>query len=113
MIEFEQTCSLIADQTYIWDRAYNVARICSLQPSDIVEKKLDLARKAKAKDPRDKIYGLLGLLPAYLADFIEPDYSKPIEQVYMEFAIQVLRASSRLDEILSWCRYADFCGPPS
>jgi hypothetical protein len=111
--EYPASYPLIADQASIWDIAYNVSRICSLQPSDIVEKKLDLARRAKAKDPRDKIYGLLGLLPGYLADFMEPDYSKSIDQVYMEFAIQMLRASCSLDEILSWCRYAGSCGLPS
>ncbi|KAF1838118.1 hypothetical protein BDW02DRAFT_52709 [Decorospora gaudefroyi] len=101
------------DQAYVWNRAYNVSRICSLLPSDMVEKKLDLARKAKAKDPRDKIYGLLGLLPEYLTDYIEPDYSKTTDRVYVEFATQMLKASSRLDEVLGWCKYSETSDLPS
>jgi hypothetical protein len=99
------SCFPDADQAYVWERAYHAVRICSLQPVDKIEKKLDLARKAKAKDPRDKVYGLLGLLPGYLASRIEPDYFKTTDQVYIDFATQMLLASNSLEEVLSWCKY--------
>jgi hypothetical protein len=57
-IDFQGKNPDILNQTYVWERAYNVSRVCSLQSSDYLEKKLDLARRAKVKDARDKVYGL-------------------------------------------------------
>jgi len=47
---------------------------------------LDLGRKSAATDPRDKVYGLLGLMPPEVAASIEPDYEKPIPEVYLSLA---------------------------
>lgn len=63
----------------------------------------DLARKAQVTDPRDKVYALLGLLPAWITAEIEPDYCKSKEEVYMELAMALLKDCVRLDEVLSWC----------
>ncbi|QDS77753.1 hypothetical protein FKW77_004831 [Venturia effusa] len=62
---------------------------------------LDLARKSKVKDPKDKVYGLLGLL----AQPIAPDYRKSIMEIYMEFGMVILQNSTRLDGLLSWCNF--------
>jgi hypothetical protein len=88
----------------VWSTAYNVHRLISLRASNTdLETVLDLARKSNVKDPRDKIYGLLGLLPKPIAALIEPNYSKTKEEVYVEFATVMLRHCSRLDALLSWC----------
>ncbi|CAN9319954.1 unnamed protein product [Alternaria alternata] len=45
---------------------------------------LALSRRAIATDPRDRIYGLLGMVKSYVADPILPDYSKAWPQVLAE-----------------------------
>jgi hypothetical protein len=92
----------------VWSTAYNVHRLISLKASDAdLETVLDLARKSKVKDPRDKVYGLLGLLPKPISALIEPNYSKTKEEVYVEFATIMLRHCSRLDALLSWCEFKE------
>ncbi|KAF2749909.1 HET-domain-containing protein [Sporormia fimetaria CBS 119925] len=62
----------------------------------------------------DKIYSLLGLLPADNTTLIEPDYSKTPEEVFLEFAISCIENNKNLTVIAlaagaqiqgaSWCR---------
>jgi hypothetical protein len=56
-----------------------------------------------ATDPRDKIYGLLGLASDY-NQYPPPDYIKPVEQVYIEFAEAVatkISGSAPMGQLLS------------
>ncbi|KAK1967601.1 HET-domain-containing protein, partial [Colletotrichum sublineola] len=48
-------------------------------------------------DPRDKIYGALGAAPAAIRKDVRPDYSLPVEQVYMQFCRAYLAHIRRLD----------------
>ncbi|SPJ92807.1 uncharacterized protein FTOL_13772 [Fusarium torulosum] len=45
---------------------------------------LHLAPEFEATDPHDKVYALLGLVSKEESSLIIPDYSKPIESVYIE-----------------------------
>ena len=54
---------------------------------------LDLGRKSLAKDPKDKIYGLLGLMEASVSDQIVPDYTMTLDQVFTDFAKAIIVAS--------------------
>ena len=63
---------------------------------------LDLSRKAKTTDPRDKVYGLMGLMPSEVADRIQPDYSLTLGEVYISFAKAWITASCSL-ELLEQC----------
>lgn len=54
---------------------------------------LDLGRKSLAMDPRDKVYGLLGMLEASLSDHIVPDYNATVSQVFTDFAKAFIVAS--------------------
>lgn len=47
----------------------------------------------EATDPRDYIYGLLGLLEID----IKPDYNKTVDQVYLDFATTILRGSASFE----------------
>lgn len=47
---------------------------------------LDLGRKSLVTDPRDKVYGLLGLMESGLAEQIEPDYNSTPAEVFTAFA---------------------------
>ena len=48
--------------------------------------------RVEATDPRDKIYALLNLRHDKEQLMIEPDYSKPVEQVYLSFAQALVHA---------------------
>lgn len=63
---------------------------------------LDLAQKAKCKYSRDKVFGLAALLEAQSPIITVVDYSKSREQVYNEFAANLL-AEYGLRYVLSWC----------
>ncbi|KAH7311538.1 heterokaryon incompatibility protein [Stachybotrys elegans] len=47
---------------------------------------LMLGRLGGCVNARDKLYGLMGMMPAYIAQHIEPDYSKSVEHVFCDFA---------------------------
>jgi hypothetical protein len=68
---------------------------------------LNLSRKAKASDPRDKICGILGLLPSLAALGIFPKYSLSQEEVFFQFARTLLEESRRLEAIFSWCSFKE------
>ena len=50
-----------------------------------------------ATDPRDKLYGLLGLAVEHSARSIQPDYAKTVEEVYESFVILTLEDTGDLD----------------
>ncbi|RDW56869.1 heterokaryon incompatibility protein [Coleophoma crateriformis] len=52
-------------------------------------------RYTNSTDPRDKIYGLLGLVSEKLA--IKIDYSRPIKEVYMDCMKRLIEHSQNLD----------------
>ncbi|KAF2491615.1 HET-domain-containing protein [Lophium mytilinum] len=56
----------------------------------------------KCSDPRDRIYGLLGLTSSALASRIEPQYSLPVTTVYKEAFLIYLDHFHRLD-LLRYC----------
>jgi hypothetical protein len=88
---------------HVWNIAANVFRLITLSTSEgDVDTLYDLAHKSQVKEPHDKVYGLLGLLPDYLAAKIVPDYTKPVKVVFTEFATLLLQNCRRLDEVLSW-----------
>ncbi|KAM7184419.1 Heterokaryon incompatibility protein (HET) domain containing protein [Naviculisporaceae sp. PSN 640] len=73
---------------------------------------LDLARKSVATDPRDKVYGLLGLMPPEVAAAVEPDYEKPIAEVYLSFAKVWVTTTRNLD-LLEQCTSPNNLNIPS
>lgn len=52
--------------------------------------------RLRASDPRDKIFGLLGVMDTHLV----ADYNKPIDQVYCEFVSAWIREVQNLDFLL-------------
>lgn len=52
-------------------------------------------------DPRDKIYGALGLAPPGMAERIAPDYEKEVEEVYKDAAIAHFQTTGRVDFLLA------------
>jgi hypothetical protein len=60
-------------------------------------------RNSRATDPRDKIYGLLGLAADVEDGDIVPDYHKSAEQVYLDFAHFIITKRKHLDIISEGC----------
>jgi hypothetical protein len=87
--------------------------LAPVEISQTTNRILDIGQRAKSKDPRDKVYGLLGLLPMSLAVRISPDYSLSMADVYVQMSIAMLDESGRLESILSWCSLAPDSSLPS
>ena len=62
-----------------------------------VDRVLRLAQGAQATDPRDKVYGILGLLPGTTVSQITPDYSLAVRQIYIDFTKSVIEATGNLE----------------
>ena len=73
---------------------------------------LELFREREASDPRDKLYGMLGLARGLYKDIIEPDYTKPVEKVFEEFTLAVIERTKSLD-ILGFAYGSRSCNVPS
>ncbi len=63
---------------------------------DILELLSRFADRA-VTDPRDKLYGLLGLAPGDCADSIKVKYDIPVEEVQQRSAISIIKVSGSLD----------------
>lgn len=70
-----------------------LARIWKGRPMQTLFK---LAEDRKCLDPRDKVYGLLGLAPDTLARKIKPNYRAPVEEVYRDTVVALLEQTKRL-----------------
>jgi hypothetical protein len=56
-------------------------------------------RYRRATDPRDKIYALLGIMGDPMNYFLEPDYSKPVKEVFANAALHFITQTTSLDPI--------------
>jgi len=62
-------------------------------------------QKAECTDPRDRVYGILGILPPEsraIAGKIKPNYTKPVAEVYKDFVLAAMEVTGRAD-LLSEC----------
>ena len=67
---------------------------------------LDLSRSKGCAEPRDKVYGLLGLTAPLFSASVKTDYSLPLEQVYKETFLAHAGITQRL-ELLKHCVIAN------
>jgi len=54
---------------------------------------LDLGRKSLVTEPRDKIYGVLGMMPVAAAENIKPNYKASLAELYISFAEVMISTS--------------------
>lgn len=76
----------------------NSTSYISLQPryEKSLLQQLHDTRVSRATDPRDKVYGLAGLLlPEEKLD-LEPDYNKTVAEIYAEVAVIIIQRESSL-----------------
>jgi hypothetical protein len=97
----------------VWTLSHDASTLIRLREPVSLDQLLDLVRKARATDPRDMVYGMLGLLLKNIAAQIQPDYTKSGEKVFMEIAIAILSQCQRLGELLSWCVFNEASTAPS
>ncbi|KAJ8118701.1 hypothetical protein OPT61_g373 [Boeremia exigua] len=111
--------SMPARYTYFPDHMLYLSQELDLTRMDQIVRAL---RHKLCKDPRDKIYGLLGLLSSTPIAKILPEYSWPIRDVYLMYTKEVVRQSnsnlqfltgsglgSTCHQLPSWVR--DFAAP--
>lgn len=73
-----------------------------------MEKLLVLAQEFKATEPRDMIYGLLGLALLAKHEDLIPDYSKPLQEVYTQATRLAIDEAGQL----SLLQFAHYFGSP-
>ncbi len=56
-----------------------------------------IARNCQCGNSRDKIFSLLGLLPESIATRIEPQYSQPVKEIYIQAFLACVDVTKRLD----------------
>ncbi|KAF2160006.1 hypothetical protein M409DRAFT_29616 [Zasmidium cellare ATCC 36951] len=57
-------------------------------------------RELKATDPKDRVYGFLGVLPDL---GLEPDYTKSVSTIYQEATMAVIQKQQSLDIFINIC----------
>ena len=81
-----------------------VAEVCT-QGGTWLGQMLRQMQRTSCTDPRDRVYGILGILPAAskgMADLIRPNYQKPLQLIYQELLAAEIVATGRAD-LLSEC----------
>lgn len=57
---------------------------------------LRLGRTKLASDPKDRVYGILGILPENVRERLKVDYQLPVKQIYIDI-VDVLLGSGKMD----------------
>ncbi|KAF5577137.1 heterokaryon incompatibility het-6 [Fusarium pseudocircinatum] len=60
---------------------------------------LDISNTAECSDPRDKVYALVGLMSAAVADSLQPDYTLPVRHAYAATARSFIQIDDNLEPI--------------
>lgn len=69
---------------------------------------LSWARSRDCTDPRDRVYGILGLAPQSVTDKLQPNYSVSAAEVYRDTLLAYTAAYTSLD-LLQQCRISHRC----
>jgi hypothetical protein len=59
----------------------------------------DLGRAAKASDPSDHVYGLMGMFQPDLSKLVAPNYDASVSDVFRDFALSVIDVGGQLNII--------------
>jgi hypothetical protein len=81
------------------DRAFKMERLMRYSHNMDFYSILVRSATSLCADPRDKIYGLLGLASQRVAGAIHPQYALPVETVYRESILLLLDQTQRLDAL--------------
>jgi len=71
---------------------------------------LTMMRHSRCIDPRDRVYGILGILSKTNVRMnLRPDYERPVIDIYMDLMMYYIHKSNRLD-LLRLCQYDETMG---
>ncbi|GAB1315425.1 hypothetical protein MFIFM68171_05635 [Madurella fahalii] len=76
----------------------NIASITGLGDASLLEV-MRACRRKLSTEPRDKVFGLLGVLPPAIRDEFPVDYNLPVKEVYTNVVDYLLHTTHRLDVI--------------
>ncbi len=100
--------------TLDWDLFHSNNRLQLIASSTLMGSKFTAIRAVigaashrKATDSRDKVYGILGILPPKVAGLIKPDYALPLQLVNRNFALAYLDHFRRLDLVVERPRVSE------
>jgi hypothetical protein len=82
------------------------ALVMSPRPRDAARAFLGWVRHRGCSDPRDKVYGILGLLPERIRNEITVDYDKQVSQVHIDLVLAAFKGSQQLS-LLQECHIDD------
>lgn len=83
---------------HIWKDLWMLTRAQELQSNaPKLSRLLEIADSCHCMDPRDKIYGLLGVMDPKLADAISPDYTYTAAEVFTNFVEAYMATYSDLE----------------
>ena len=74
---------------------------------------LDVSRDSSQQYLRDKVYGVLGLLPPGVTRLIKPDLNKAPHEIYTDLVLASMQALKRLDILQNCVYYADGAAFPT
>ena len=86
---FLRACSVVEARA-MFQSLSSPVNVASTSQSQRFGSIVDTMRGQQCKDDRDRIYALLSLQPPDMRVGIEPDYSKPVTQVFVEYALKSL-----------------------
>ena len=87
----------------LWGNLYTVSEIQCFQNLNSngqranLYRLLHLTRTVFSTDPRDKVYGLLGLMEKPVVNLIKPDYKDTVVNVYRSFTLAAIEGTGSLD----------------
>ena len=80
-------------------RVYRLASLTFKSDEVKLDPLMHLVRRANARDDRDKVYSILGLLDPVISQDITPNYSLPVQKVYRDFMMSIINYPGGLGQI--------------
>ncbi|KIV83889.1 hypothetical protein PV11_05876 [Exophiala sideris] len=93
----ERAVDLLLRLTFLQGKVAETIALPVLEQARVVLAFFSRARTSIATDPRDRVYGLLGICASYFgADFMHADYTISAATVYTTFALRFIESSGSL-----------------
>lgn len=87
--------SQFAAGTFAFYRMHHLLDLALNMDDSGFESIITTSLNCQCTEPRDRIYGLVGLLPQAMAKLIEPDYALPVREVYAQTLLQTIQVTNR------------------
>lgn len=85
----------LAPDTTAYDMMHHLVYLSLNQTANCLEDVITTPLRCACTDPRDRIYGLMGLLPRPMANLVEPDYTLSVRDIYTQTLLHTITATRR------------------